>query len=82
MGSIGRKQKCGLYFQPLHFHFYILTVTKFSSIGYSIFIHFLCIQERQRAPSPPISPIRRDGDVAATPISGGDVSIFKASQQA
>jgi hypothetical protein len=40
MGSVGRRQKRGLYFQPLHFHFYILTVIKFSRIGYSVFTHF------------------------------------------
>jgi hypothetical protein len=45
-------------------------------------IPFLCIQERQRAPSLPISPICGDGDAAATPISGEDVPISEASQQA
>jgi hypothetical protein len=77
-------KKCGLYSQSLHFHFYILIVMKFSCIGYSVFLYtfFLCIQEQQRAPSPPISLIRGNGDVAATPISRGDVPISDASQQA
>jgi hypothetical protein len=59
----------------LDFHFYIF------SIGYSVFISFLCAQEQRRAPSPPISPIHGDGDVAANPISGGDVLLFEADQQ-
>jgi hypothetical protein len=42
---------------------------------------FLCAQEQRRAPSPPISPIHGDGDVAANPISGGDVLLFEADQQ-
>jgi hypothetical protein len=75
MGSAERRQKRGVYTQSLHFHFYILIVTKFSSIDYN-FIPFLCIQEQQR------SDIRGDGDVAATPISGGDVLVSDASQQA
>jgi hypothetical protein len=72
-----------LYYQPLHFLFYILPVTKCSSIGYAIFfIPFLYMQERQHAPSPPKSPLRGDGDAATTGISGGDVSISDAGQQA
>jgi hypothetical protein len=66
----------------LHFHFYILTIIKFSSIGYYVFVPFLCIHEQQRAPSPPISPICGDGDATATPINGGDVPVSDASQQA
>jgi hypothetical protein len=64
MGSTERKS--GLYSQLLYFLFCILAVTKFSSIGYSIFYTFLCIQEQQRAPSPPISPICADGDAIGT----------------
>jgi hypothetical protein len=53
--------------------FYMLTGMKFHSIGYFVFIPlFLCLHIRQRAPSPPISPILGDGDAAATRISGGD----------
>jgi hypothetical protein len=62
--------------------FYILTVTNFYSIGYSVFIPFLCTQERQCAPSPPISPIHGDGDAATTQNSGGDVLVSGAYQQA
>jgi hypothetical protein len=40
MGSARRRQKHGLYSQPLHFPFYILIVMKFSNIGYFVFIHF------------------------------------------
>jgi hypothetical protein len=39
------------------------------------------MQKRQRAPSPPISPLHGDGDAAATKISGGDVPVFDAGQQ-
>jgi hypothetical protein len=60
-------------------HFYILTVTKFSSIGYSIFIPFLCIQEQQHALSLPISLICGNGDAAAISISGGNVHVSDAS---
>jgi hypothetical protein len=54
----------------------------FIALAILLFIPFLCVQEHQRAPSPPISPIRGDGDAAATPISGGDIPISDASQQA
>jgi hypothetical protein len=73
-------KKYGLYSQPLHFHFNILTVMKFSSIDYSVFIPFLCILEQQRAPSPPVSPIYGDGDATATSINGGDLPISDASK--
>jgi hypothetical protein len=42
------------------------------------FISFLCMQERQRAPSLAISPLRGDGDATATGISGGDIPISDA----
>jgi hypothetical protein len=45
------------------------------------FYTFLCMQERQRAPSPPISPLRGDGDDVAARNSGGDVlSLMEASK--
>jgi hypothetical protein len=40
------------------------------------------MQERQRVLSRPISPIRGDGNAAATRNSGGDVLFFEADQQA
>jgi hypothetical protein len=84
IGSAGRRQKM----------WFILSVVTFPFLyfnSYEIFLYwlfcfsvylFLCIQEQQRAPSPPISLIRGNGDVAATPISRGDVPISDASQQA
>jgi hypothetical protein len=35
-----KAKKYGLYSRPFHFHFYILTIMKFCSINYYIFIHF------------------------------------------
>jgi hypothetical protein len=66
MRSTGRRQKKWFVLSVVAFPFCILTVTKFCSIGYSIFIPFLCIQEQQCAPSPPISSICGNGDAAGT----------------
>jgi hypothetical protein len=71
MGSAERRQKCGLYSQLLHFHFSILTITK------KIYT-FFCIQEQQRAPSPPISPIRGNGDASTALIIRGNVPVSNA----
>jgi hypothetical protein len=40
------------------------------------------MQEQQCAPSLPISPLHGDGDATAIGISGGDIPVFDAGQQA
>jgi hypothetical protein len=76
MGSAGRGEKCGLYSRLLHFHFYILAL---AILFFDTFL--LYTQEQQHAPSPPISPIRGDGDAAANPINGSYIPVSEADQQ-
>jgi hypothetical protein len=43
MDSAGRRQKHSLYSHLLHFHFYILTIMKFSSIDYFVCYTFFYV---------------------------------------
>jgi hypothetical protein len=79
MGSVRKRQKHGLYSQTLHFYFYILTVIKFSSIVYYVFIPFFIYTGiTMCSVSANITDSWR-WRCCCYPINGGNVPVFDAS---